>query len=415
MKHNFEKWLEEKYKNKLISHIDSNVESIKHIFDESLICYKSGAYRSSIVMAMVGFDMIMRDRILKYKSSLEELNDPVDFKKNLTDENNWDKELMDFVINNDVNFKKIFSNKSQWQLMWKERRNMRNNAAHAKSYNIDYYDVECFYSWITQAFDMLYPVTALETLIEDIITFFDISKTPDDKSYDYIINNSLYISSEEELEKIIFCLYEIYINNINNNKLKLKVINLLSDIFNNKKNIFLNVINNFIKTYLYNNQIEEDEKDRKYHYSKFVVELLYNNVQISLEIENEVKYFFFKNASLLVTDYDKLYEKKIIDEKLISEELKGDDFYYLSQIGKDKVKYIENFIDGEIKRRCNLLLISDSYDSTRTILSKIPRNFLNKEHVEIIKEAYNKNYQVKEEIYKIPQLMNYIEKTFGSD
>lgn len=82
---------------------------------------------------------------------------------------------------------------------------------------------------------MLYPVTALETLIEDIITFFDISKTPDDKSYDYIINNSLYISSEEELEKIIFCLYEIYINNINNNKLKLKVINLLSDIFNNKK------------------------------------------------------------------------------------------------------------------------------------------------------------------------------------
>lgn len=146
MKHNFEKWLEEKYKNKLISHIDSNVESIKHIFDESLICYKSGAYRSSIVMAMVGFDMIMRDRILKYKSSLEELNDPVDFKKNLIDENNWDKELMDFVINNDVNFKKIFSNKSQWQLMWKERRNMRNNAAHAKSYNIDYYDVECFYS-----------------------------------------------------------------------------------------------------------------------------------------------------------------------------------------------------------------------------------------------------------------------------
>lgn len=116
-----------------------------------------------------------------------------------------------------------------------------------------------------------------------------------------------------------------------------------------------------------------------------------------------------------MTDYDKLYEKKIIDKELILEKLKEDDFYYLSQIGKDKVKYIEDLIDIEIERRCKLLLISNSYDSTRTILSKIPRNFLNKEHVEIIKEAYNKNYQVKEEIYKIPQLMNYIEKTFGSD
>lgn len=391
MKHDFEKWLEEKYHSKLLSHMDTNSEAIKKLFNESMICYKSSAYRAAIIMAMNGFNMIMRDRLLKYKDSLEKIDNSIHINdKQLTDDNGWDRELGDFIITNKKNFDKIFPNKSDWHNDWSNYRIMRNRAAHGKSFELYYYNVEGFYSWIMQAFDMLYPLTALETLLEDITIFFDISKTPDDKPYDYIINNSLYISSEEELEKIIFCLYEIYINNINNNKLKLKVINLLSEIFNNKKNIFLNVINKFIKTYLSNSQIEEDEKDREYHYSEFITELLYNNVQISLEIENDVKYFFFKNASLVVTDYDKLYEKKIIDKELILEKLKKDDFYYLSQIGKDKIKYIEDLIDIEIEKRCNLLSISDSYDSTRTILSKIPNNFLNKKHVAIIREAYKK-------------------------
>ena len=416
MKHNFEKWLEEKYDSKLLSHMDSNTEAIKKLFNESMICHKSSAYRAAIIMAMNGFNMIMRDRLLKYKDSLEKTDNSIYFNdKKLTDDNGWDMELGNFIITNKKNFDKIFPNKSDWHNDWSNYRIMRNRAAHGKSFELDYYNVEVFYSWIMQAFNMLYPVTALETLLEDITIFFDISKTPDDKPYDYIINNSLYISSEEELEKIIFCLYEIYISNINNNKLKLKVINLLSELFNNKKNIFLNVINEFIKNYLSNSQIEEDEEDRKYHYSEFVKDLLYNNVQISLEIDNEAKYFFLKNAFFVVTDYDKLYEKKIIDKELILEKLKRNDFYYLYQIEKDKVKYIEDLIDIEIERRCKLLLISNSYDSTRNILSKIPNNFLNEKHVAIIREAYKTNNQVSDERYKVPPFMEYIERNFGSD
>ena len=47
MKHNFEKWLEEKYDSKLLSHMDSNTEAIKKLFNESMICHKSSAYRAA--------------------------------------------------------------------------------------------------------------------------------------------------------------------------------------------------------------------------------------------------------------------------------------------------------------------------------------------------------------------------------
>lgn len=113
MKLDFEKWLNEKYENKLLSHIDTNSEAIKNIFEESIICYKSGAYRASIVMAMTGFNMIMRDRLLRYKDSLESLDKSIHFESNnLIDDNAWDRALGNFIISNKKNFDKIFPNKN---------------------------------------------------------------------------------------------------------------------------------------------------------------------------------------------------------------------------------------------------------------------------------------------------------------
>ncbi|WP_241885198.1 hypothetical protein [Brachyspira hyodysenteriae] len=175
MKLDFEKWLDEKYENKLLSHIDTNSEAIKNIFEESIICYKSCAYRASIVMAIIGFNMIMRDRLLKYKNSLESLDQSIHFESNnLIDDNAWDRALGNFIINNKKNFDKIFPNKSSWNNSWIHYRDMRNIAAHGKGFKLHYSDIESLYSWIIQAFNTLYPITALETLIEDILIFFDI-------------------------------------------------------------------------------------------------------------------------------------------------------------------------------------------------------------------------------------------------
>lgn len=111
MKHDFEKWLEGKYDSKLLSHI------------ESMICYKSSAYRAYIIMAMNGFNMIMRDRLLKYKDSLEKTDNSIYFNtKKLTDDNGWDRELGDFIITNKKKFDKIFPNKSDWYNDWSNYR-----------------------------------------------------------------------------------------------------------------------------------------------------------------------------------------------------------------------------------------------------------------------------------------------------
>lgn len=403
MKLDFEKWLDEKYENKLLSHIDTNSEAIKNIFEESIICYKSCAYRASIVMAIIGFNMIMRDRLLKYKNSLESLDQSIHFESNnLIDDNAWDRALGNFIINNKKNFDKIFPNKSSWNNSWIHYRDMRNIAAHGKGFKLHYSDIESLYSWIIQAFNTLYPITALETLIEDIFIFFDISKTPENKSYDYIINNSLHISTEEELEKIFKCLYEIYIDNINNKKLCAKIINMLSDLFKKKEKIFINIIIKFIKL------TSECDINARYTISDFLVNLLCTNTIISMNIKYEDKYYFLKNGYFSVIDYDKLYYNHIINEELLYDGLSKSSFEHLEK--KDIIS-ISKFIDVEIKRRCELLFTSNSFNRTREIISKIPKNFINEEHATILIQAYNDNPQVSD-TWDFKDFKYYIEKKF---
>ena len=283
---------------------------------------------------------------------------------------------------------------------------MRNIAAHGKGFKLHHSDIESLYSWIIQAFDALYPVTALETLIEDINIFFDISKTPENKSYKHIINNSLYISTEEELEKIFSHLYSIYYNNINNKKVCSKIINILLDLSNKKETIFINIVIKFIKI------TSECDINIKYILSDFLVNLLCSNQKISMNINYEDKYYFFKNGSFSVVDYDKLYHNRIINQELLLDGLSNSSFEYLE---KKDIKCIHNFIDIEIEKRCKKLLNSYSYENTRTIVSTIPNQFIKKHHISIIYEAYNTNSQVRGENYRVPYLISYIKDNFDSE
>lgn len=388
MKHNFEKWLEIKCENKSISSEVNNIEQIKNVFEES-ICYKSGAYRAAIVMAMIGFDTIMRDRILKYKNSLEKLNSQISFEKyDLINENDWDKQLMNFIINNDSNFKKIFPNKSQWQLGWKNYRNMRNNAAHGKTYKIDYYDVESFYSWIEQAFNNLYPCTAIETILEQIEIFFDEKRTPKDKPCDDLLNSMSFINSSEDIKNIFDKLrifHEIYFFTIeDNDPTNKRIIKLISHLYKEKREIVIQIIEMYIEEV-----VNCNSNNRQY----YLLDIFRGNTQILSDINEDLRYQFFKNTNfLLLEDYNYFYGLKLIKDDLISEKLGK--FPASKLTGLEKFKNISSLIYDEITKRCKEFENSKDFTKAINNILYIPLEEIDEFQMKIILSAFDKNNQV---------------------
>lgn len=111
MKHFFEQWLNEQSDNSI------NNEEVKDIFEESIKCYKIGAYRAAIVMAFNGFQIIIKNRIVNDKDKIiselqnkgntyKELENKLN-KYSLNDENKWEDELKEIL--SEDRFFKIFS------------------------------------------------------------------------------------------------------------------------------------------------------------------------------------------------------------------------------------------------------------------------------------------------------------------
>ena len=111
MKHFFEQWLNEQSDNSI------NNEEVKDIFEESIKCYKIGAYRAAIVMAFNGFQIVIKNRIVNDKDKIiselqnkgntyKELENKLN-KYSLNDENKWEDELKEIL--SEDRFFKIFS------------------------------------------------------------------------------------------------------------------------------------------------------------------------------------------------------------------------------------------------------------------------------------------------------------------
>lgn len=113
MKHFFEQWLDEQTDNSI------NNEEVKDIFEESIKCYKIGAYRAAIVMAFNGFQIVIKNRIVNDKdkiiSELSKINTDnkkllCDFENNSLDENQ--REKIAYILKNNSVLLKSFNNSS---------------------------------------------------------------------------------------------------------------------------------------------------------------------------------------------------------------------------------------------------------------------------------------------------------------
>lgn len=176
MKLQIEKWVEE---------TKSFKEQAKDLFNESVLCYKIGTYKSAFIMSYLAFKVTIRFRIMdcmyRPKGFSEELwYDNI--LKDLKDDDKWEKQVNQIIetspdakLKTNPEVKKCiihFENREQALNEYTYWKNVRNNCAHAKGSIIDTATVECFWNYVQDNLGKFYVLGGKEYLLVALSEFY---------------------------------------------------------------------------------------------------------------------------------------------------------------------------------------------------------------------------------------------------
>ena len=193
----FEKWINEK---------PIPQESL-YTFDEAILCYKFGAYKASLLFSYIGFQLIVKDRILNSKMpQLFPKSNWIKIHNDLRNNDKWDRAIFDAIqikTNNEIfHISEDLRNQITY---W---RNRRNDCAHSKSNIINASHVESFWFFIKSNLSKFIVIGGKDELLNKVKDHFDISKTPPNQDIGYIVKN---IPSTVDIQD-----YEQFLNDLLN-------------------------------------------------------------------------------------------------------------------------------------------------------------------------------------------------------
>lgn len=183
---------------------------VVELFEESFRCYKSSAYKASLLFSFLGFQTIIKERILKSdKPSHLNINNWNAIHKKLRDDDDWDKEVIESIKKSDVN-KKIFDINDdirQQALYWKNR---RNDCAHSKRNTITDVHVEAFWFFLKSNLAHFVIPGSLNALIKKIQLHFDTDYTPIDKPLTELLSDTQQIVDEKNAPEFLAKIIEVF-------------------------------------------------------------------------------------------------------------------------------------------------------------------------------------------------------------
>lgn len=187
MKLEIESWLSEKQYSL----------NIRKLFSESVICYRNGAYRASLIFSYIGFLTIVKEILIRSQR-------PAVFKesewdaiiKNLNNDDLWEKEVYEALIRSK---KPIFPLSEDLRLQLKYWKDRRNDCAHFKRNEIESHHTESFWSFIKSNVPKITVEGGEESLLNRFDEHFDDTKTPPNKDYSHLI---VEISTSVPIESI---------------------------------------------------------------------------------------------------------------------------------------------------------------------------------------------------------------------
>lgn len=141
MKLEFQKWME----------TQGFSTDAKALFDEAIICYRVGAFRSAYLMSYVGFLIVIKERVLSSEkpSFITEVQWENEVLKGLRNDDKWEEETMNLLNkrSNQSRSKYFLVNTHLLEDIDYFRRR-RNDCAHAKNTKIDHSHVEVLWNFL---------------------------------------------------------------------------------------------------------------------------------------------------------------------------------------------------------------------------------------------------------------------------
>jgi len=193
----FEKWINKK----------SIPQESLDTFLEAILCYKFGAYKASLLFSYIGFQLIVKDRILN--SNMPQLfpkSKWIQIHNDLRNDDKWDCTIFEAIqIKTNKEIFHISEDLRNQVAYWKNR---RNDCAHSKSNTINASQVESFWFFIKSNLSKFIVIGGKDELLNKVKDHFDISKTPPNQDIGYIVKD---IPSTVDLQD-----YEQFLNDLLN-------------------------------------------------------------------------------------------------------------------------------------------------------------------------------------------------------
>lgn len=175
MKLQIENWIIEKgYSN-----------NVKGLFNESVICYRNGACRGSLIFSYIGFLTIIKETIIKAQrpSNFAEPEWGSLIQKINNDEY-WEKEVYEALIRVVKPIFPLNENLREQLRYWKDR---RNDCAHYKDNEIESHHTESFWSFIKSNLPKMTVEGGLQSLLNKFEEHFDLTRTPPNYDYGHLV------------------------------------------------------------------------------------------------------------------------------------------------------------------------------------------------------------------------------------
>ncbi|MES1043189.1 hypothetical protein FOA22_01515 [Heyndrickxia oleronia] len=199
MKVPFEDWL-----------IKQNISvQASELLKEAILCYKSSAYRASLLFSYLTFQTVIKDRILEAKKPSaipQSLWDSI--QRDLLNDDIWESKLLETVNRKQPAEIFLLSEEVRKQYeYWKDR---RNDCAHAKGNQISYQHVEVFWLFIESNLAKFVVNGGKESLIEEIKVHFDWNITPRSADYTKIIESIPIVVEKSDHNEFLQNIYDYF-------------------------------------------------------------------------------------------------------------------------------------------------------------------------------------------------------------
>ncbi|AKG05348.1 hypothetical protein AAV35_011540 [Salimicrobium jeotgali] len=196
----FEKWLHSQ---------DFSPEATNQ-FKEAVTCYKASAYRASLLMSYLGFQIVLKDRVLE-SSKPDNLHEKAweAIKKRLRKEEAWDEEVNECIKKNDVK-KRVFvisEDLRNQATYWKYR---RNDCAHSKPNKIDSSHVESFWLFLRSNLAKFVVGGSMESLLLKLDKHLDPNFTSSKASHKTYIDELPKTILEEDIIDFLERLHNLF-------------------------------------------------------------------------------------------------------------------------------------------------------------------------------------------------------------